>query len=140
MGEARDPSKERQLLAGPAYAGRTKTRDERSPGKERHRLEREPAKPVTDRRSASNGNSASSPTFNPNSKVETSYENEDGERTPLACGFRRRAENFFPHYFSRKHRKVSLTKVRTRRPNSHAGRARSRFNFGLQVNHTPLSE
>src|ERR1017187_10123666 len=53
-----------------------------------------------------------------------------GEHTPRACGFRRRAENIvrqtFPFW---KFPEACVAKVRARRPNSHAGRARSPFLF-----------
>ena len=56
-----------------------------------------------------------------------------GEHTPPACGFRRRAENIVPQTSSRrKFPEWWVTKVRARRPNSHAGRVRSRSCFGLK--------
>ena len=49
-----------------------------------------------------------------------------GEHTPRACGFRRRAENIVRQTFPfRKFPEACVTKVRARRPNLHAGRARS---------------
>ena len=53
-----------------------------------------------------------------------------GEHTPRACGFRRRAENIVRQTIRfRKFPEAWVTKVRARRPNLHAGRARSPFLF-----------
>jgi hypothetical protein len=52
-----------------------------------------------------------------------------GERTPLACGFRRPAENFVPQILSLG-RGVTPTKAWASRPRRHAGRVRSHFLCG----------
>ena len=65
----------------------------------------------------------------------------NGEHAPLACGFRRRAENFVPQTFPpAKETKNSASKVRARRPNSHARDACAphsqfaiRVEFDLQI-------
>ena len=49
--------------------------------------------------------------FNPNSKSKSSAAQSHRERTPLACGFRRLAENLVPQTFSRQNR---TKKVRRR--------------------------
>jgi len=54
-------------------------------------------------------------------KSKSSAAQLHGERTPLACGFQRLAENLVPQTFSRQIDKECETKVWASRPNRHAG-------------------